>query len=76
MPVVTCYIWIMKINYLLKDGRLAIRVRKPLRAFVDSKEHRNNYINDLIAKDAQKRSVAQIPTVWGDKPLPKTGEGK
>lgn len=43
-----------KINYLLKDGRYAVRVRKHLRAYLNAQLKGNEYINNLIEKDLKK----------------------
>lgn len=39
-------------NYLLEDGRFAFRVKRHLREFLNAKDNRNDYINELIEKDA------------------------
>lgn len=41
----------MKIDYLMRDGKYSIRVRKALRAHLKAQESGNAYINDLIQKD-------------------------
>lgn len=40
-----------KTNYLLKDGRIGIRVKKHLREFLNQKNNRNDFLNDLIEKE-------------------------
>ena len=47
-------------NYLLEQGKIAIRVRKHLREFLNAQDKPNNYINELIEQDARKRAKYAI----------------
>lgn len=51
-------IYTVDMNYLLEQGKIAIRVRKRLREFLNAQEQKNNFINDLIEKEYKTQQAA------------------
>jgi hypothetical protein len=63
-------------NYLLEQGKIAIRVRKHLRGFLNAQDQKNNFINELLEAE-YKRSDMELdkPLATTDRANPPKGAG-